>query len=194
MNGIITYTDNIIKYMSGKKSAGKNIQTTDGFAAYITSTGVAKPYKSIKDLNNKNGCTTKIDRIITTWGDMGFPVGSLMVEGQSCGNETKYIRSNPPQTVFDWKFYVATYPDLNLTKEAEALDHWNRIGMAEGLLPNDKILLSMTNLGKIVDDKVPYITKPCSAPLFCPVETEDERKFVYHFYQDLRPEILKLHK
>ena len=149
MNGIITYTDNIIKYMSGKKSAGKNIQTTDGFAAYITSTGVAKPYKSIKDLNNKNGCTTKIDRINTSWGDMGFPVGSLMVEGQSCGNETKYIRSNPPQTVFDWKFYVATYPDLNLTNEAEALDHWNRIGMAEGLLPNDKILLSMTNLGKI---------------------------------------------
>lgn len=53
---------------------------------------------------------------------------------------------------------------------------------------------TMTNLGKIADDKVPYVTKPCSAPLFCPVEFEDERKFVYHFYQDLRPEILKLHK
>ena len=53
---------------------------------------------------------------------------------------------------------------------------------------------TMIKLGKIVDDKVPCITKPCSAPLFFPVSTEDEKKFVYHFYQDLRPEILRLHK
>lgn len=56
-----------------------------------------------------------------------------------------------------------------------------------------KVLVdTMVNLGKLVDDKVPYITGPPTAPTFFPVETEDDRKFVYKFYQDLRPEILKL--
>jgi len=53
---------------------------------------------------------------------------------------------------------------------------------------------TMVNMGRLVDDKVPYVTKPCSAPLFYPVDSFDDRKLVYHFYQDERPEILKLHK
>jgi len=53
---------------------------------------------------------------------------------------------------------------------------------------------TLVNTGKLFDDSVPYVTKPCSSPLFFPVDTLDERKMVYHFYQDLRPEILKLHK
>lgn len=52
---------------------------------------------------------------------------------------------------------------------------------------------TMVNMGKLKDDSVPYITKPCSSPLFHPVSSEDDRKLVYHFYQDLRPEILQLH-
>ena len=149
MNGIISYTDNIIKYMSGKNRAGTNVETSDGKAVYITTTGVAKPYSSVRSLNNRNGCTTNIERINTAWGDMGIPVGSLMVDGQSCGKETKYIQSNAPETIFDWEFYSKNYPDLKLTTELQALTHWETTGMAQGLLPNNYILRSMTNLGKI---------------------------------------------
>jgi len=51
---------------------------------------------------------------------------------------------------------------------------------------------TMVNMGKLYDDSVPYVTKPCSAPLFFPVNSDEDRKLVYHFFQDLRPEILKL--
>lgn len=57
-----------------------------------------------------------------------------------------------------------------------------------------KVLVdTMVNLGKLVDDKVPYVTKPPTAFEFHPVQSEEDRKFVYKFYQDLRPEILQLH-
>lgn len=51
---------------------------------------------------------------------------------------------------------------------------------------------TMVNMGKLIDDKVPYVTKPPTAFFFHPVSSEDDRKFVYHFFQDSRPEILKL--
>lgn len=54
----------------------------------------------------------------------------------------------------------------------------------------DKILTDvMVKHGKIVDDSPLYLTKPGSAPLYCPVETEEERKIVIRFYKDLRSEI-----
>jgi hypothetical protein len=74
------------------------------------------------------------------------------------------------------------------------------IGHDQGDLDNlgymyGKVLLdTMVNMGRLVDDKVPYVTKPCSAPLFYPVDSTDDRKLIFHFYQDERPEILKLHK
>lgn len=37
------------------------------------------------------------------------------------------------------------------------------------------------------DDNLQYITKPGNAPLFCPVETWEDRKFVFIFYKDDRP-------
>ena len=149
MDGIISYTEDIRKFISGQEYAGKNIQTTDGKTAYMTKTGVAKLYTSVNDLTNKNGCTTTIDRIDAKWGDMGVPVGSLMVNGQSCGNETSYVQSTPPQPTFDWQYYIKTYPDLKLTTEQQAKDHWNSTGIHQGLLPNATILSFMPNLGKI---------------------------------------------
>jgi len=149
MDKLISYTDEFTKFISGKKKSGKNIQTSDGVVAYITNTGIAKPYKSIDNLSNTNGCTTAIERIDSKFGDMGIPVGSLMAQGQSCGNETKYVQSMPPKTTFDWKFYIESNPDLNLTTEKQAYDHWKSAGIHKGLLPNSNMLTSMTNIGKI---------------------------------------------
>jgi hypothetical protein len=54
----------------------------------------------------------------------------------------------------------------------------------------DKILTDvMVKHGKIVDDSPLYLTRPSSAPLYYPVETEEERKIVIRFYKDLRSEI-----
>jgi hypothetical protein len=149
MNGILSYTEDIRKFTSGQKYAGKNIQTKDNKTAYITKTGIAKPYTSVSQLSNVNGCTTGIERINAKWGDMGIPVGSLMVNGQSCGNETSYVQSMPPQPTFDWRFYIQSYPTLKLTTEQQAKDHWYSTGIYQGLLPNGSVLSSMTNLGKI---------------------------------------------
>lgn len=40
----------------------------------------------------------------------------------------------------------------------------------------------------IPDDNIKYVTQP-GAPLLCPVEDFEDRKFVFRFYHDLRPEI-----
>jgi hypothetical protein len=147
MDGIISYTDQIKKFISGKEYAGKNIQTSDGVKSYITKTGIAKPYNH--KLSDTNGCTTAIEQIDSTLKDLGIPIGSFMAKGQSCGNETTYVQSLPPKTTFDWKFYIESNPDLNLTTEQQAYDHWKSKGIHEGLLPNETILSSMANVGKI---------------------------------------------
>ena len=147
MDKKISYTEQIKKFISGKEYAGKNIKTSDGVTSYITKTGIAKPYNST--LSDTNGCTTAIQQIDSKWRDMGIPVGSYMAQGQSCGNETSYVQSLPPKTTFDWKFYIQSNPDLHLTTEQQAYDHWKSAGIHKGLLPNPTILSSMANVGKI---------------------------------------------
>jgi len=147
MDGIISYTDQIKKFISGKEYAGKNIQTSDGITSYITQTGIAKPYKY--SLSDTNGCTSAIERIDSKLQDLGVPIGSLMAKGQSCGNETKYVQSLPPDVNFDWKFYIQSNPDLNLTTEEQARSHWTSTGIHNGLLPNQNILSNMSNVGKL---------------------------------------------
>jgi hypothetical protein len=149
MDKIISYTDDIKKYLSGTQYSGKNIQTTDGKLAYITNTGIAKPYNSVDSLSNTNGCTNELQQIGSSWGDMGIPIGSLMVDGQSCGNETKYVQSMPPNNNFDWEYYSNANPDLQLTTEQQAYDHWTSKGIYQGLLPNSSILSNMPNVGKL---------------------------------------------
>lgn len=45
---------------------------------------------------------------------------------------------------------------------------------------------------KIPDDSVKFITQPGSGPKFTPVESMEDRKIVYTFYQDLRQDIQQL--
>jgi len=87
------------------------------------------------------------------------------------------------------KMPVIDYP-LYMESEVHAmyqhrLPDMNNIGYVW-----DKILTDvMVKHGKIVDDSPLYLTRPGSAPLYCPVDTEEERKIVIRFYKDLRPEI-----
>lgn len=160
-----SYTDNLRTVVKGKQYAGKNVLTTDGKMGYITETGVIKQYSSPNSLNVLNGCTTSYEQLNNEWDKLGFPIGSAMVDGQTCGNETKYIQSKPPSVNFDWKYYINSHPDLNLTTEQQAIDHWNNTGIHEGLLPNATILSEMSNVGKIgyVDVNTTLHTVPSDA-------------------------------
>jgi hypothetical protein len=86
----MNYIDSIQKFTDGKKYAGETIQTSDGYIAYVTDTGVLKYYRSMDTYNatvNKNGCKAPPVMIDRKWDELGFPVGSGMVDGQSCGHE-----------------------------------------------------------------------------------------------------------
>jgi len=148
------YIDTLKKYVSGKKHANKHIKTSDAMG-YITATGVSKQYKNNADYQataGKNNCPSDFVTLTPKWDELGFPVGSLMIPGQSCGNENKYVQSEPPNTNFDWKFYLKQNPDLGnagLTTEQQANNHWNTYGKQEGRVPNATIMASMATLGKI---------------------------------------------
>lgn len=148
------YIDTLKKYVSGKKYANKHIKTSDA-TGYVTSTGISKKYKNNEDYQataGKNNCPSDFVTLTPKWDDLGFPVGSLMIPGQSCGNENKYVQSEPPNTNFDWKFYLQNNPDLGnagLTTEQQANQHWNTYGKQEGRVPNATIMASMATLGKI---------------------------------------------
>jgi len=146
------YIDTIKKYVSGKQYASSNVRSADGTIAYITATGVSKIYPSpdvYSATAGKNNCSTDFIQLTPNWSDLGFPVGSIMESGQSCGNENSYVQSTPPETNFDWQYYVQSNPDLGLTTESDATDHWNNTGKYDGLLPNASILTSMGTLGKV---------------------------------------------
>jgi hypothetical protein len=54
----------------------------------------------------------------------------------------------------------------------------------------DKILTDIMVTEKIlVDDSPLHITRPGSAPLYCPVDNFEDRKIVFKFYRDTRKEI-----
>jgi len=148
------YIDTLKKYVSGKKYANKNIKTPDAMG-YVTATGISKQYSNQNDFQataGKNNCPSDFSTLTPKWDELGFPVGSLMKSGQSCGNENKYVQAEPPKTNFDWKFYLKNNPDLGnagLTTEQHANDHWNTYGKQEGRLPNATIMSSMATLGKI---------------------------------------------
>lgn len=148
------YLDTLEKYMSGKKYANKHIKTSDA-TGYVTATGVSKQYKNNEEYQataGKNNCPSDFIQLTPKWDDLGFPVGTLMKPGQSCGNENKYVQSEPPKTDFDWKFYLQNNPDLGtagLTTEQQANNHWNTYGKQEGRVPNATIMASMATLGKI---------------------------------------------
>jgi hypothetical protein len=149
------YIDTLKKYMSGKDYANKAIRSADGAIAYVTASGVSKHYTSMDDYNataGKNNCPADFIQLTPNWGDLGFAVGSTMKSGQSCGNENAFVQAEPPETNFDWKFYLENNGDLpaaGLTTEQQANDHWNNNGKFEGRIPNATIMSSMATLGKV---------------------------------------------
>jgi hypothetical protein len=161
------YLETIKKYVSGKQYASSNVQSSDGTIAYMTSTGVSKQYPSMEVYNataGKNNCKSDFIQLTPNWVDLGFPVGSLMKSGQSCGNENTYVQATPPENQFDWNYYIQTYSDVRdagITTETAALEHWNKVGKPEGRLPNATILSSMATLGKVgyidVDATMHYV-------------------------------------
>ena len=147
------FLNTVNQYISGKEYANKGIRTSDGTLAYVTATGVTKQFASLEDAGTAGAnCPNEFVDVDKTWQNLGFPIGSLMVTGQSCGNEGTYVRGEPPATDFDWKFYLQNNPDLTqagLTTEQQATDHWNNNGKAEGRAPNATILSSMGMVGKV---------------------------------------------
>lgn len=147
------FLNKVNQFISSKNYANKGIRTKDGKLAYVTSTGVTKPFTSLESSKIVGAnCPNEFVQVDQTWQNLGFPVGSLMQNGQSCGNEGKYVRGEPPTTDFDWKFYLQNNGDLpaaGLTTEQQATSHWNSNGKAEGRVPNATIFSSMGSLGKV---------------------------------------------
>lgn len=81
--------------------ANKTIKTSDGKHGYVTRNGVVKPYA---DANMSARCPHEVVNVAKTWSELNFPIGSMMVPDQSCGNEGKYVQSFPSQntTVADF--------------------------------------------------------------------------------------------
>ena len=147
------FLNTVNQFISGKEYANKGIRTKDGKLAYVTATGVTKQFASLEDakLVGEN-CPNEFVDVDQTWKNLGFPIGSLMVNGQSCGNEGKYVRVEPPETNFDWQFYLKSNQDLasaGLTTEQQVTDHWNNYGKSEGRVPNATIFSSMGALGNV---------------------------------------------
>lgn len=148
----MNYLARLQKYTSGKNHSSSNIQSKDGVNAYVTSTGVTKRYETDKVFQataGKRNCGGSPTLLTPTWSELGFPIGTKMVAGQSCGNENTYVQSTPPPTHFQWKYYAKSNPDLNLTTEKAAVDHWNAAGKYEGRLPNPDIMSYMAETGRI---------------------------------------------
>ena len=146
------YVDSLTTYGDSMQYANKNIQTTDGKRAYVTSTGVVKEYADTETYETTaglNGCPTAVENLNQTWKNLGFRVGAKMVKGQSCGNETKYVTTKPPENNFDAAWYRKNYPDLQLPSDAAATVEWTNVGKTEGRWPNASLLNSMMSLGKV---------------------------------------------
>ena len=149
-----SYINKLSKFANSANYAGKNVITIDGKKAYITESGVAKLYDDtdasvFAGTAGLRGCPTTIEQLNQAWDKLGFPMGSAMTKGQTCGNETKYVTAEPPENKFDAQWYRTTYPQLKLTTDEEALYNWKTVGQQAGRLPNPTIMKSMANLGTV---------------------------------------------
>lgn len=67
------------------------IHTSDDKYAYVTNTGILKPYID----HISSNCNTPIIEVSGNLSNLNYPFGSPMIPNQSCGNELKYIFSTP---------------------------------------------------------------------------------------------------
>jgi hypothetical protein len=147
------YLKSIGQYNEAYQWAGSNIQTADGQTAYITRTGVAKPYRSPDEFSKTsgfNGCPVGVISVDASWA--ALPFGGGMVAGQSCGYEGQYVQAGIPSGKLDWEFYLSYYTDLaasGIATEAQAQAHWDTVGKKEGRLPNQTAISSFAAAGKV---------------------------------------------
>lgn len=144
------YLKSIEMYNKAYPYAGSNIQDPAGNVAYVTRTGVLKPYQSnFSATAGFNGCPLGVVMVDASWSKM--PLGGGMVTGQSCGHEGQYVQSAPPKSTLDWQFYLSYYPDLvesGITTENQANAHWVSKGKQEGRLPNETAITGFAVTGK----------------------------------------------
>jgi hypothetical protein len=147
-----SFIDDLATYGDSMEYAGMNVQSLDGKKAYITDSGVMKMYPDASSFTataGLHGCPKPVTQLNKMWDKLGFPAGSAMTKGQSCGNETAYVTAAPPENNFDPLWYRKTYPELKLTTDDEAINDWKTAGQAAGRLPNPNILKSMAALGTV---------------------------------------------
>ncbi len=68
------------------------IHTSDDKYAYVTNTGILKPYV---DTPISSNCNTPMVEVSGNLSSLNYPFGTPMIPSQSCGNELKYIMSMP---------------------------------------------------------------------------------------------------
>jgi hypothetical protein len=147
--------DQLQAFIHGKSHSNKNIITSDKQMAYVTSTGVVKPYASVDSYDKTSGmhgCPRDTTTLNKKWDSLGYAVGSQMQTGQSCGQEGKFVQSTLPLPTFDAKYYLDTHPELvqsGILNEEQAYNHWNTIGKLQGWSPNAEFPKQLQSLGKI---------------------------------------------
>ena len=147
--------DQLQAFIHGKSHSNKNIITSDKQMAYVTSTGVVKPYASVDSYDKTSGmhgCPRDTTTLNQKWDSLGYAVGSQMQTGQSCGKEGTFLQSNLPLPTFDVNDYLYTHPELlqeGILNEEQAYNHWNTIGKLQGWSPNAQFSNQLQSLGKI---------------------------------------------
>ena len=94
----------------------------------------------------------------------------------------------------NWDVEKGFFIPMDLYPLSIEWEFYTVIGKGDWDLDNKWIYLkvfldTLSSEGIIFDDSIKYITNSPS-PMFFPVETKEESKFVFKFYQDDRPEIL----
>jgi hypothetical protein len=141
--------DQLIRFNAGRQYANKVIQTSDRKFGYVTATGVLKQFldgSAVRKTLGKNGCPNGVETVNQAWDKLGYAAGSTMLPGQSCGQEAAYIAAAPPENAFDAEWYRAKY---NIANEKDPYEDWVDTGAKQGRLPNENILASMAQLGKV---------------------------------------------
>jgi hypothetical protein len=121
----MSFIEQIQKFVEGKSIGNKNIRTSDTKISYITSTGFSKPYASLETYNKTaglHGCPKDYVSISEKWEDLGYPIGSQMQTGQSCGKEGTFLQSSIPETTFDASYYLEAHPELVVANATDDKD------------------------------------------------------------------------
>ena len=151
----MSFIEQLQKFIEGKNSSNKNIRTSDNKLAYITSTGIAKPYASVdsyEKTSGQHGCPRSYLSLSEKWDTLGYAPGSQMQTGQSCGKEGTFLQSGVPSTKFDVSFYLSEHPELKdqgIMNEKQAYEHWKTTGIGKGWSPNADFNKEIQHLGKV---------------------------------------------